>query len=574
MHVHHKTPIDSPEGWEQRLNPDGLLCVCVPCHNALESELAAPVVSDCRGIYVPPEDDRFYFDPEKADRPIRFIEKFVRHFEGKWAGELLLLLDWQKQLLRTFYGWIRRDNGLRRFTYMFLLSAKGSGKTPLMAGIGQNELFGGDEQAAHVVSMATDYKQAALTFNWAKKSIAQDVYLERLAIVTQYEIRAPRDCFWSTFSGTSTGKSGFRPSCILADEAHEWPNGEAFESVTANLFKRQQPIVVVTTNAGVNKNCYAWQLYEDAKAVLDGKSERTDLLPAIFEAPESMEWDSEAAARAANPSIPDVVTFDSIQPKIIVARRNPVAKAKYERLHLSRWKTAGVNRWLDISLWEASTRDWKDDRVENFALYIGLDLSEGDDLCSAALAYTTPEKIYVGWKHWMPRVTAEKYVDRGYLRWGEAGDVKLLDDVTISPKVRREIADELLELSPIVKLCYDPYRADECIARLTAAGIECVSVRQGYGVSPGCAELERRLKEQSLVISPNEASRAAAEQVEIKEDQRGNKWPVKPGDKGAYAGTRSIKIDPITALVTALVEARKHEWPAAQKKWSGGVWSV
>lgn len=574
-HVHHIAPIDTPDGWERRLDPENLLSLCVPCHNAVESEArSGGFVPSERGIYVPdPNDDRFYFDAEKADRAVRFIERFCWHFEGRWAGENLKLLEWEKVFVRTLYGWLWRDSGRRRFTESFLLSAKGAGKTPLLAGIGEFELFDGGEAAAHVVSMATDYKQAALTFNWAKKSIAQDRHLDRLCVITQYEIRARRDCLWNTFSGTSIAKSGFRPSCILADEAHEWPNGDAFESVTANLFKRDQPIVIVATNAGPNKNCYAYTLYEQAKEILAGKSERTDLLPVIFEAPESMPWDGEEAAIAANPSIPDVVTFDSIQPKIMVARKNPVAKARYERLHLSRWKSAGINRWLNIADWDALTADFSDQRVENFALYIGLDLSEGDDLCSAALAYATPEKTYVGWRHWMPRSTAEKYEDRGYLKWGEAGDVKLLDDLTISPKVRREIADEILELSPH-RVCYDPYRADECIARLVAAGIECIAIRQGFGVSPGCAELERQMKEKSIVIAPNEVSRAAAEKVEIKSDQRGNKWPVKPGDKGAYAGTRSIKIDPITALVTALVEARKHEWPAVQKKWTGGVWSV
>lgn len=31
--VHHKVPIQTPEGWERRLDPTNLICLCVRCHN-------------------------------------------------------------------------------------------------------------------------------------------------------------------------------------------------------------------------------------------------------------------------------------------------------------------------------------------------------------------------------------------------------------------------------------------------------------------------------------------------------------------------------------------------------------
>src|SRR6185312_13865270 len=124
------------------------------------------------------------------------------------------------------------------------------------------------------------------------------------------------------------GRAGFRPSCILADEAWEWPNSKLYDSITANLFKRQQPLLLIATNAGESRECFCWQLYEEAKNVLAGRSKRTDLLPAIFEAPESIDWTSEEAARAACPSIPEVISFAALEPKITAARGSPVAEAE------------------------------------------------------------------------------------------------------------------------------------------------------------------------------------------------------------------------------------------------------
>jgi len=587
-HVHHRTPIATPAGWESRLDVAGLMSVCIACHNAIERDAGdtgeTPVLPAVAGILQPTEDERFYFDADAGERPIRFIQKFCRHHEGQWAGQLLVLLEWQQELIRTLYGWKHRAGerqGRRRFTELFLLSAKGAGKTPLLSAIGQYELFAGGEPAAHVVSMATDFKQAQLTQDWAKKSIQQDAKLAKLAEITQYEIRHPKSgSKWTTLSGVFAGRAGFRPSCILADEAWEWPNGKCYESLTANLFKRREPLLLIASNAGESRECYCWGLYEQAKKALASESPRTDLLPAIYEAPEDMPWDSEAAAAAACPSIPEVVSFASLQPKIIAAQQSPAKEAEYRRLHLSQWRKSGAKQWLDMQLWdEAQTAfDLSALSTQHPALYVGLDLSEGDDLCSAVYVYVTPEKLYVTCKNWLPRATAEEYERAGTAQFTAheaAGEITLLSEVTVNAAVRRMIADEIVAghaTQKIEKVCYDAYRADEVVARLTAAGIKCEPIRQGFGVSPGCAELERRLKEKSIQIAPSAIMRSAAQNAEIKSDERGNIWPVKPNAKNRYAGTRSVKIDPIAALVTALVEARKHDFPAAQKKWTGNVW--
>ena len=448
-----------------------------------------------------------------------------------------------------------------------------------MSAVGEYELFSGDEPAAHIVSMGTNYKQANLTMDFAKRSIKQDEALIELAKDTQYELRVPStNAKWTTISGTFSGQAGFRPSTILADEAWEWPNAKLYDSVKANLFKREQPILFVATNAGESRESFCWSLYEQAKAVLDGKSERKDLLPAIFEAPETLQWDSEEAAIAACPSIPDVISFDSLKPKIIIARKSKGAEADYRRLHLSQWRKSGITKWIDMGLWDAATALIDPEAIKDAALYVGLDLSLGDDLCSASFVYSTPNKIYLRNLNWLPEATADEY-DRQqgspkYRPWASEGHLTLLDGKTIGSVAHKVIAAAIIEAgraNKIVKVCYDRAYAEESVKILEAAGIECQAIGQGWGVSPGCAELENRLKEGTVVIEANPVFRQAAENVEVKPDDRGNRWPVKPGAKGKYAGTRSIKIDPITATVSALVESRKHQWPDAAKAYKGTV---
>jgi phage terminase large subunit-like protein len=523
------------------------------------------------------EDDRFYFDPVAAERPIRFGETFARHFEGElWAGTLLKYTAWQRSIIRSLYGWKRKDNGRRRFTELFLLSAKGAGKTPFLSSIGLYEMFAGGERAAHVVSMAKNYKQAYLTMEWAKEAIKQDKQLGARADVTQHVIRVGTSK-WTTLSGTFAGNAGFRPSCILADEAWEWPNSRLYDSVTANKFKRTQPLLLVATNAGEGRTSFCWQLYEQAKAVLEGRSQRTDLLPVIFEAGEELAWDSEEAARAACPSIPEVVSFDSLTPKIVAARESPGAKAEYERLHLSRWVTGGVNKWIDLRKWDACTSTLDPEKLKTATVYVGVDLSLGDDLCAVLYVWVTPERFYVRSHFYLPRVTAldyEKTHAIPYKVWADDGHLTLTTGPTIGTAERQKIADDIIAVSKAHKVkgvYYDRAKAEDAIAQLEGAGMTCVPIPQGYTLWPGCELLQSKLTEKSIVIEPNPVLRLCAENVEVKYDERGNYWPVKPNAKGRYAGTRSAKIDGITALVTALTEARKHSFPAAQKQWRGQV---
>ncbi|MDA8123449.1 MAG: terminase large subunit, partial [Deltaproteobacteria bacterium] len=58
----------------------------------------------------------YRFDLEKAERICTFIE-LLPHTKGKWAAkrELLRLSPWQKFVLSSVFGWVRKKDGFRRF---------------------------------------------------------------------------------------------------------------------------------------------------------------------------------------------------------------------------------------------------------------------------------------------------------------------------------------------------------------------------------------------------------------------------------------------------------------------------
>lgn len=579
QHVHHKIPLaECPE--EQKTAQSNLMAVCQPCHNAIEAETTAvsEVLPFVSGMLEPVEDERFYFDSGAGEKPIRFIEKFCQHFEGRFVGKPFTLLDWQKKLIRTLFGWKHRAGILkdkRRFTALYLITAKGAGKTPLLTGIGLYMLLGDGEAGAHVISMASTFEQANLTFSAAKKYIAESRILSshQGIEVQQHVIKGPRYASWNTISGKPTGRSGPRPSCVIADELHEWPavTAQAFDTLCANLFKRDNPLLLMATNAGPDRTCYAFSVHERAIKVLAGLSNDTTLLPVIYEASREMNWRSAEAAAAANPSMGQIVQFEQVAPEL------EKGEPRYKRLYLSQWVT-GVEKWLDMDLFDVCTAAIDGEAIKDAPLYVGLDMSEGDDLCAAALVYPTLSCMYVRLRFWLPRVTANLYKEKNgipYPAWGERGAITLLDEPTISTAVQERIAAEIIGIhatQPITAVCYDRAYSSNTIAAVEAVEIECRKIGQGWGVSAGTAEVERRITERSMQFEPNPVMRFCAENAEIKTDPQGNRWPVKPMAKNRYAGRRSAKIDGVTALVTAVTEARKHLFAANnEQEWAGEV---
>jgi phage terminase large subunit-like protein len=540
----------------------------IPCTQASEGE-GRLRLTEC---------DRFTFDAVAADRVVRFIETFCRHYQGRHAGQPFILHERQRVIVRDLFGWKHRATGLRRFTHCYFEAAVGAGKSPLLAALGLYGLMADGEPGAQVYSLASSFGQARVVFDTAKRfARASPEILSRLEIVDR-EMRYPRGAsVWKIVSGKGPG-AGCAPSMILADEIADWQRATAYDDLESRMFKRQQPLLIAATNAGETRASFCWQLRERAMAVLDGRPGADEsLYPVIWCASEDARTDDPAAWRLANPLIGTTISESSIRAKCIEAARDPVEEAKFRRLYLGVWpKTAG-GRWLDLSQFDAVCHSFNASSLKDFPLFVGLDLSQGDDLCAASFIWVTPERFYVGSHFWLPRATATHYRDKEeipYLAWADRGDIELIDEPTISPAIRKMIAARIITLAKTHKIkavCYDRYRADDCIAALEGAGVTCVPIAQGFSISPGTYELERRIKEQSITIAPNTVSRFCAENCEVKGDDRGNLWPAKPNARGKYAGRRGAKIDFITATVTALTEARKHSFPAAKREWAGSI---
>src|SRR5690606_25692760 len=99
---------------------------------------------------------------DRAKRRLKFSEKYLIVPKGHGAGKPVKLRDFQKDIIGGAFA-----PGIR--TGLVSLP-RGNGKTGLAAMIGLAEMFVGD-MSAEVLVVASDLRQAKITYNMAKRMI-------------------------------------------------------------------------------------------------------------------------------------------------------------------------------------------------------------------------------------------------------------------------------------------------------------------------------------------------------------------------------------------------------------------
>ncbi len=176
---------------------------------------------------------------ELADRAIGFFEDVLCLNGGEYEGKPFLLAPWQTFVVGSLFGWMTED-GFRRFRLAYIETGKGSGKSPLVGGIGLYGLVSDGEQRAEVYAAATKRDQAMILFRDAVSMVNMSPLLsERL-------LQSGRDeKVWNLFYPNTNsffrpisadeGQSGPRPHIGLLDELHEHKTATTVNMMRAGI---------------------------------------------------------------------------------------------------------------------------------------------------------------------------------------------------------------------------------------------------------------------------------------------------------------------------------------------------
>lgn len=458
------------------------------------------------------------YSERPADRILRYFPTALRLNGGEHEGKPFVLEPWEEFVVGSLFGWVGAD-GFRRFRVAFVETAKGSGKSPLAAGLGLYMLTADGEPRAEVYAAATKKDQAQVLFRDAVAMVDQSPALSKHLVKSGRNpavwnlAHMESGSFFRPISSEDDGQSGPRPHCALLDEIHEHKTDIVVEMMRAGFKGRRQPLMFMITNSGVNRQlvCYRYHEYGAKVAAGDlvddsffaficgldeGDDPFTDPIDPALGYPKS--W------AKANPAIGVTFKPSYLEQQVREARGMPAKESVVRRLNFCEWVDA-ANPWIDGDLWRACERETVD--VSGPGAILGLDLAEKRDLVAAARVVKGPDGITrAKVRFWTPMDTMEERerMDRvPYSAWVRGGFLRTVPGRSIDFEyVVRDLQDWLTTADA---LAFDQWHIDRFQQAMDAAGVPnwiwdppektggpgIRMVRHGQGWMGGKVELDR-----------------------------------------------------------------------------------
>jgi len=118
------------------------------------------------------DDFPYVFNEGKVKKICGFME-LLPHVKGKWAADpkhkTIKLELWQKFILGSIFGWVKKTDGKRRFQKARIYVPRKNGKSIIGAGSGLYMIGLDGEHGAEIYSGATSEKQAWEVFSPARQ---------------------------------------------------------------------------------------------------------------------------------------------------------------------------------------------------------------------------------------------------------------------------------------------------------------------------------------------------------------------------------------------------------------------
>lgn len=445
------------------------------------------------------------FDPAAAQDFFDFCEHVCTVLvDGETAP--LILSTAQKFIAGSIFGW-KRQNGRRRFRTAFIEIGKGNGKSPLAAAIGLYGLVADGEERAEVYAAATKKDQAMILFRDAVSMVDNSP-----ALATRLTKSGGNPVWQLTYIPTASffkpianddGQSGPRPHFFLVDELHEHKDGGTVKMGKAGFKARVEPLLLLITNSGSDRQSVCWEYHDKAVKVVEGTLVDDEFFSYVCALDEGDDpFTDESCWIKANPELGNVIKVDYLRSQVNDAITLPSNQNTVLRLNFCVWTDAD-RAWMTKDAWEkceriplqawgAATKAIRPAlQLEDFRGargFGGLDLSYSLDLTSRALDF--PDTVagvvhhYLFAHFWTPKATllARARRDRvPYDLWEGMGIIEATAGKVIPmAAVGRQMAQDQ-EMFDLEFFSYDRYRHKDLQDKMADVGFDPPMIEHPQG---------------------------------------------------------------------------------------------
>lgn len=405
------------------------------------------------------------WDLAAADRFLRYCRTVLRLSEGQFDGKPFNPQPSQAFILGSLFGWKRAD-GTRRFRRAYIEQGKGNGKSPMAGAIGLYGLVSDGEAGAQIYSAGATKDQAAILFRDAVSMVKRSPALNAAITKSGGEGREfnlahlrSSSFFRPVSRETKKTGSGPRPHFALCDELHEHPDGGVIEILERGFKFRRQPLLVMITNSGTDRNSVCWAERKHAVAVADQTVDDDATFSYVCALDDGDDPLTDPSCWIkANPLLNVTISEEYLAGVAKQARDLPGKRNGILRLHFCVWTDADT-AWIEREAWKAIEDPTL--RLEDFEgqkCIAGLDLSATRDMTARALVFDDGvdgegrPKFAAFVKGYLPEGTLQELVAKDGEHWSEWANTEFLE--LHEGKVIRldEVARELVDLGQTFEL--------------------------------------------------------------------------------------------------------------------------
>nr|WP_314540111.1 terminase TerL endonuclease subunit [uncultured Massilia sp.] len=479
------------------------------------------------------------WDLHSALKAIGFYENVLKLNGSEFEGLPFKLLPWQKFVVGSIFGW-KTDDGHRRFRVVYVETAKGSGKSPLAAGVGMKGLVADGESRAEIYAAATKKDQAMILFRDAVAMHDQSPELRKRLTKSGVGEKAWNLAYLQTGSffrpiSSDDGQSGPRPHVALIDEYHEHKTAMVLDMMRAGTKSRRQALIFIITNSGASRESPCRKQHDYAKKIASGELQNDAFFPYVCALDEGDDpFESEECWPKANPSLQDanLPGYKYIREQVTEARGMPSKEAGIRRLNFCQW-TDAESPWISHEVWKEAQLDYDVESLRGRRAVAALDLSSTTDL-TGLVFLVEPVEPGEPWKlvpyAWLPDADLERRAQQDmvpYVEWAAEGLLDTTPGRAISKRVILQKLSAMCDFFEITACAYDRWRIEDLLQMAADDGISLPPMEpfgQGYkDMSPALETFETMLLNGELAHNGHKVLTMCAGNAVTDSDGAGNR---------------------------------------------------
>lgn len=294
------------------------------------------------------KDDRIVFNPKECYKRFRFEETLCLQGYAPYYNQPIQLMLWQKAFYEAVYSFYDKATGLLLINEALLEVARKNGKSTMVAGDINTDLFIG-QGGVNICCCSNDDRQAKFIWSEVAGMRSRLDVKDELTSHNLTEIKNnTKNIKVLRLSSKTQNKDGFNFVKASHDEAHDCKDDEVAEAVQRAMSTHDERLFITVSTNGFLNNMYFDKKLEYANAWLNDEIDNIHYLAFLYEMDDEAEcWAGDRDLwQKANPSlIYGVKKWAYIEENILKAQID-----KESRMHLLtkdfNIKVSNAQAWL------------------------------------------------------------------------------------------------------------------------------------------------------------------------------------------------------------------------------------